>query len=87
MAGATFAPAGATFAGPPDPPNCLGKFFSFGAGDRPPGLIGEGATFYAKFPDELDGQPGLGVHLQLHQAGLVPDFILPNFCDDPDLIP
>ena len=54
---------------------CIGESFSALAG---PGF-GEGVVSFAQQP----GKPGLGDGIQALQAGLVPDFVVPNTCNNP----
>ena len=53
---------------------CVGESFSALAG---PGF-GQGVVSFAQQP----GPPGLGDGIQALQAGLVPDFVVPNTCND-----
>lgn len=53
---------------------CVGESVSLHAG---PGY-GQGVVSFVRYPD----WPGLGDGLQALQAGLVPDDLLPNTCND-----
>ena len=53
---------------------CIGESFSALAG---PGF-GQGVVEFAQQP----GKPGLGDGIQALQAGVVPDFVVPNTCND-----
>jgi hypothetical protein len=61
----------------PEPASCIGESFSTGAG---PGF-GQGVVFFAQVGGPLSTHPGLGDGIQLLQAGLVPDQVLPNLCN------
>ena len=60
---------------------CLGASLSTLATQSPvPGGFGHGVVEFAQAPD---GQPGLGNGIQALQAGLVPDHVVPNTCNNP----
>jgi hypothetical protein len=72
-------------AGASEPNNqaCVGETLSVLAANQPeefdPGSFGNVITIFAQAPD---GQPGLGDGIQTLEAGLVPDAIAPNTCND-----
>jgi hypothetical protein len=72
--------AGAGVAGAAEPNNqaCVGESLSGLATTVPPPGFGQGVVGFAQDPS---GQ-GLGDAIQLLQAGVVPDFIVPNTCND-----
>lgn len=76
----TLAIAGTAFAAAPNNQACLGKDFSSYAKAFKP--FGQTLTTF-----EVGGTPiiqgGLGAEIQNHLAGGVPDFILPNSCNNP----
>jgi len=75
--------AGAGVAGAAEPNNqaCVGESLSVLASNQPfPGAFGAAVSGFAQFPD---GQPGLGNAIQALQAGVVPDEIVPNTCNNP----
>jgi hypothetical protein len=59
---------------------CVGESLSALATNQPfPGAFGGAVVSFAQAPD---GRPGLGDLVQAGQAGLVPDAVLPNTCND-----
>jgi len=73
--------AGAGVAGAAEPNNqaCVGESLSVLASNQPaPGAFGAGVVFFAQAPDGF----GLGNNIQFLQAGVVPDTIVPNTCND-----
>ena len=72
--------AGVADAGPPANQGCYGESISALASDQPgPGAFGHAVVGFAQEPS---GRPGLGDGVQLLQAGLVPDDVVPNTCND-----
>jgi hypothetical protein len=72
--------AGVADAGPPANQGCYGESISALASDQPaPGAFGAAVVGFAQAPDD---RPGLGDGVQLVQAGLVPDEVVPNTCND-----
>ena len=72
--------AGVVDAGTPAPPGCYGESLSALASSQPfPGAFGAAVRGFAQAPD---GKRGLGDGVQLLQAGLVPDDVVPNTCND-----
>jgi hypothetical protein len=70
-------PAGA---GKPQNQACLGESLSALASDQPaPGAFGAGVRGFAQDPTS---RPGLGDGIQALQAGLVPDELVLNTCND-----
>lgn len=57
---------------------CLGESFSALTG---PGF-GQAIVFFAQGGGPVDTQPGLGDGIQRLQAGLVPDQVVPNTCNN-----
>jgi hypothetical protein len=55
---------------------CVGSTFSAGAHE--PGPLGQVVSVFAQVPDGF----GLGNAIQALQAGLVPDALVPNTCND-----
>ena len=55
---------------------CVGKSFSALATDHELGVN------TAAFAQDPESRPGLGDGIQVVQAGLVPDFVVPNTCND-----
>jgi hypothetical protein len=73
--------AGVAGAGEPANHACVGESFSALATDQPfPGAFGSGVQGFAQ--DPTLPPPGLGDGLQAVQAGLVPDEVVPNTCND-----
>lgn len=67
-------------AGPPASQGCYGESISALASNQPaPGAFGGAVVSFAQAPDT---RPGLGDGVQLLQAGLVPDEVVPNTCND-----
>ena len=68
-------------AGPPRRQACIGTGFRALATDQPaPGAFGHGVGSFAKAPNTA--HPGLGDGIQALQAGLVPDDLVENTCND-----
>jgi hypothetical protein len=71
------APAGAAT---PAVQGCVGSTVSPLAQNQPaPGAFGRGVEFFARDPFS---RPGLGDAIQALQAGVVPDLLVPNTCND-----
>jgi hypothetical protein len=78
-AGVSLAPAGWAVAAQPVVPNCVGTTSSGNAQALPPGGLGERRSYYA----QLDiGEPGFGDSIHYLAAGVVPDEIANNTCND-----
>jgi hypothetical protein len=75
---------GVAGAGQPANHACYGESISALASDQPfPGAFGQGVVGFAQAPpDEFLPLPGLGDGVQALQAGVVPDEIVPNTCND-----
>jgi hypothetical protein len=58
---------------------CVGESLSALAINLAPGDFGAAAVGTAQNPS---GRPGLGDFVQLGQAGLLPDAVIPNTCND-----
>jgi hypothetical protein len=59
---------------------CVGESLSALATTQPsPGAFGGAVVSFAQDPS---GRPGLGDVVQAGQAGLIPDEVLPNTCND-----
>jgi hypothetical protein len=76
--------ATAAGAGTPVVQGCVGSSFSDGAhavhdAGAPPGTIGAILSGFAQQPD---AKPGLGDGIQALQAGLTPDSVAVNTCND-----
>jgi peptidoglycan hydrolase-like protein with peptidoglycan-binding domain len=72
--------AGVADAGPPANQGCYGESISALASNQPaPGAFGDAVVGFAQEPDS---RPGVGDGVQLLQAGLVPDEVVPNTCND-----
>ncbi len=72
--------AGVAAAGPPAQQGCYGESISALASNQAsPGGFGAGVVGFAQ---GADGRPGLGDGVQLLQAGLVTDDVVPNTCND-----
>ena len=72
---------GVGVAGAAEPSNqaCVGESLSVLASNQPaPGAFGGAVSGFAQAPDGF----GLGNALQALQAGVVPDEIVPNTCND-----
>jgi hypothetical protein len=79
LAGIALVPSAAS-AGKPANQACLGQTDSALASDQPfPGAFGHAVTGFAQDPN---GRPGLGDGIQAMLAGAVPDFVVPNTCND-----
>ena len=59
---------------------CVGTTFSTAAANLPPGDLGAVVAGFAQAPDTF--LPGLGDGIQEIQAGVVPDEVAPNTCND-----
>lgn len=71
----------AASAGPPAVHACVGESLSALASDQPfPGSFGQAVRSFAQEPGTA--HPGLGDGIQLLQAGLVLDEVVPNTCND-----
>lgn len=69
--------AGAAGAGQPANQACVGESLSTLASDQPfPGAFGEATMGFAQLPGPH------GANIQAFQAGVVPDDIVPNTCND-----
>ncbi len=79
VAGLSLAPAGFAFADQPVVPNCIGTTTSTNARALPPGGLGERRSGFAQADD---GSPGFGDSIHFLAAGVVPDFIANNTCND-----
>jgi hypothetical protein len=72
---------GAAGAAEPNNQGCVGESLSVLASNQPaPGAFGQAVVGFAQAPV---GQPGLGDAIQAFQAGVVPDNIVPNTCNNP----
>jgi peptidoglycan hydrolase-like protein with peptidoglycan-binding domain len=72
--------AGLADAGPPANQGCYGESISALARNQAaPGAFGHAVVGFAQDPGS---RPGLGDGVQLLQAGLVPDEVVPNTCND-----
>lgn len=71
------ATAGLVLAAEPANQGCVGESLSAVAG---PGW-GQTTAAFAQQPNWPGDGPGLGQELQAFQAGLTPDFIVPNTCN------
>ncbi|MET1000572.1 MAG: hypothetical protein ABWZ15_02070 [Acidimicrobiia bacterium] len=72
--------AGVADAGEPASQACVGESLSALAMNQPaPGAFGGGVRGFAQAPD---ARPGLGDGIQALQAGVVPDDVVPNTCND-----
>jgi hypothetical protein len=76
---------GVASAGEPANQGCYGESISFLATDQPfPGAFGAGVVGFAQAPpDEFLPLPGLGDGVQALQAGVVPDEVVLNTCNNP----
>lgn len=80
-AGITLASGSAVGAAEPANPACVGDSFSALATTQPfPGAFGAGVSGFAQDPNLPP--PGLGEGIQALQAGVVPDDVVPNTCND-----
>ncbi len=71
---------GVAEAGPPTNQGCHGESISALARNQPfPGAFGAGVVGFAQDPNN---RPGLGDGIQALHAGLVPDDVVPNTCND-----
>lgn len=69
--------AGGAGASQPANPACVGESLSALASNQPfPGAFGEGTRFFAQLPGPH------GDNIQALQAGVVPDQVVPNTCND-----
>jgi hypothetical protein len=75
---------GVAGASEPVTPACYGESISALATEQPfPGAFGGAVVGFAQAPpDEFLPLPGLGDGVQAVQAGLVPDEVVPNTCND-----
>ena len=75
---------GVVGASEPVNPACYGESISALATEQPfPGAFGGAVVGFAQAPpDEFLPLPGLGDGVQAVQAGLVPDEVVPNTCND-----
>jgi hypothetical protein len=81
LAGVVLGSSGVASAGEPAVQACVGESLSALATDQPdPGAFGAGVVGFAQDPNLPP--PGLGDGLQALQAGLVPDEVVPNTCND-----
>jgi hypothetical protein len=82
VTGAMLASAGVASASHPGPvlQACVGTTFSTAAANLPPGDVGALIAAFAQAPDTA--HPGLGDGIQELQAGLVPDDVAVNTCND-----
>ena len=58
---------------------CVGSSLSTLANGQDPGVFGENVVSFAQEPGS---SPGLGDGIQLLQAGVVDDGVVPNTCND-----
>jgi ABC-type phosphate transport system permease subunit len=80
VTGAILASAGVAGASRPVLQACVGTTFSTAAANLPPGDVGALISDFAQAPDTA--HPGLGDGIQELQAGLVPDEVAVNTCND-----
>jgi hypothetical protein len=76
---------GVGIAGAAEPNNqaCVGESLSVLASNQPfPGAFGGGVRSFAQDPTIPTTRPGLGDAIQALQAGVAPDDIVPNTCND-----
>jgi hypothetical protein len=81
--GAVAVPAAS--AATPNNQACLGKDFSTYArfGSPGPVIVTEPGSGFGQFNAALaQSVPGLGLPIQIHQAGLTPDSLVTNSCND-----
>lgn len=79
-AGITLGAGNPAGAGKPRNQACVGQSLSALASDQPaPGAFGQAVRSFAQDPAP---PPGLGAGIQALQAGLVPDEVVPNTCND-----
>ena len=83
-AGAVIGVAGQAGASQPVVEGCVGATFSEAAqalheAGAPPGSLGD---IVSGFAQQDDGHPGLGDGIQAIQAGVVPDSVAVNACND-----
>ena len=79
-AGITIGAGNPAGAGKPVNQACLGESLSALASNQPaPGAFGQGVRSFAQDPAP---PPGLGAGIQALQAGMVPDAVVPNTCND-----
>ena len=79
-AGLTLGAGNPAGAGEPRNQACLGESLSALASNQPaPGAFGQGVRSFAQDPAP---PPGLGAGIQALQAGMVPDAVVPNTCND-----
>lgn len=81
FAGVALGSGGVAGAAEPVDQACVGESLSALATTQPsPGAFGAGVTGFAQDPNLPP--PGLGDGIQALQAGLVPDQVVPNTCND-----
>ncbi len=81
LAGIVLGSASSASAGEPVDQACVGESLSALATTQPsPGAFGAGVVGFAQDPNLPP--PGLGEGVQALQAGLVPDEVVPNTCND-----
>ena len=80
LAGVVLGSASVAGAGEPVVEACVGTTFSGAAAALPPSGVGELISGFAQAPDTA--HPGLGDGIQNLQAGLVPDEVAVNTCND-----
>jgi hypothetical protein len=79
-AGITIGAGNPAGAGEPRTQACVGESFSALASNQPaPGAFGQGVRSFAQDPAP---PPGLGAGIQALQAGMVPDALVLNTCND-----
>ena len=79
-AGITIGAGNPAGAGEPRNQACVGESLSALASTQPaPGAFGQGVRSFAQDPAP---PPGLGAGIQALQAGMVPDVVVPNTCND-----
>jgi hypothetical protein len=81
LVGVVLGSSGVASAGEPVNQACVGESLSALATTQPfPGAFGAGVVGFAQDPNLPP--PGLGDGIQALQAGLVPDEVVPNTCND-----
>jgi hypothetical protein len=81
VAGVVVGSGGVAGAGEPVDQACVGESLSALATTQPfPGAFGAGVVGFAQDPNLPP--PGLGDGIQALQAGVVPDEVVPNTCND-----
>ena len=61
---------------------CIGQTWSGMATGSPTGFVGDAMIFIAQVGGPFNTQPGAGDAMQRFQAGIIPDDLLPNTCND-----